>query len=495
MRCLVLFIITILLSCTNKGASDKNTIVVALESMPSSLDPRFAVDANGQRIANLIFNSLIKHDTDLKIIGDAAKSWEYSNLSYIFHLQKGLHFSNGQPLTKEDIVFTLNQYLGETSPFKTNFKNIKSFEVDDSSADGIVVTLKLSEFNSTLLNELTVLKLLSKSETLKSDFAQNPIGTGSFKIIKKEANSLLLESRNDHPIFIPKIKSVEIKAIADDNTRYLKVLKGDIDVAQNIVPTSKVKEFETNENFVVYKFPGPSMNYLLLNLKDPLLKNLYMRQILNISINRDEIIEFKLSGLATKATSILPPNNVFHNSNLKAANFDLERAKALIHMHKLEGKEFVIKTSNTQEVVEIAKVIANQLEKTGLKVSLQSFEWNTFFSDVKSGNFQLAIMRWVGVTDPDIYRQAFHSKEFPPGRNRGHYSNPLLDKLLDRGLSIQNEVKKIEHYKIVQKIVHEDLPTIPLWYNTQVAILSKRVKNFKPYQNCDLLPLLEAYKE
>ena len=177
---------------------------------------------------------------------------------------------------------------------------------------------------------------------------------------------------------------------------------------------------------------------------------------------------------------------------LRSPEFDMKIAKELAR--EFAGKEFTLKTSNIPLTVEKAKVIANQLEQLGLKVKLQSYEWATFFGDVKGGNFDLALMRWVGITDPDIYRLAFHSSELPPGRNRGTYSNKTLDKLLLEGPTIVDSVKRSGHYEKIQSIVLEDLAIIPLWYDTQVAVIHKRVNDYDPPTKGDYTGLMKAWK-
>src|SRR5690606_24335851 len=141
--------------------------------------------------------------------------------------------------------------------------------------------------------------------------------------------------------------------------------------------------------------------------KDPVFKNKDLRWAISKALNRDEIIKFKLEGYGESATSLLPSNNPFHNPNLKKIEHDPEYAKKIIKKLNLGDKEFILKTSNNPEVIENVRVISTQLRQVGLNIKVQSYEWGTFFGDVRAGNFQMAIMRWVGLTDPDIYRLAF----------------------------------------------------------------------------------------
>lgn len=486
----LVFILLSITSCTRKPQSSPETLVFAISDSPKTLDPRFSLDANGQRINALIFNGLVRIGPDLKVIGDLAKKWDYKNNVYTFFLHPNLSFSNGEAVTAEDILFTFQFYQSDKSPFKSTLTSIKNVSVDFAGPDP-VVKLTVDKFAAPLLTDLTLVKILPKKivEEKGDDFNRTLIGTGSFTFVSQSANEITLKKRDNHPLLQPKVKNVIFKIIQDDNTRFMQTVKGNIDIVQTGIPLSKIRYLEQKPDFQVYKYIGPSMNYILLNFKDNTVKNREFREALNLAINREEIIKYKLEGFGQIATSILPPNNPFYNPELKTESYDpIESGKILKKSH-LEGKEILFKTSNNQETVEIAKVITAQLEKVGFKVKLQSYEWGTFYDDINKGNFQISMMRWVGITDPDIYRVAFHSEELPPQkRNRGSYINKALDRLLEQGLTISDTEKRIDHYKLIQEMVFKDLAIIPLWYNTQVSVVNTRVKNYAPAPNGDFTP-------
>jgi len=130
-------------------------------------------------------------------------------------------------------------------------------------------------------------------------------------------------------------------------------------------------------------------------------------------------------------------------------------------------------------VVSYAKVIAEGFRKAGFQVGLKSYEWGTFYGDLKKGHFQLALLRWVGAFDPDIYRLAFHSLEVPPyGRNRGFYKNKKLDALVTAGRREFDVQERKKIYRQVQQIVSKDLPVIPLWHNQQIAVVKKDIEGY-----------------
>lgn len=490
----VLLLLILLAGCTGKYKPPSDTLVVALGSQPTTLDPRYATDANGIRVGGLIFESLVHTGAGFKAAPEAAESWQYEprTKTYTFTLRPDLRFHNGRSVDPEDIEFSFAFYRGDKSPFASAFKIIQDVKATASAGGRLKVAVKLSHFSDKfLIGDLPSIKILPKAEVLGlgQDFSRALIGTGPFKYIKTDLNEIRLEGVR------AKIRRLTFKVVRDDYTRFQKLLKGEVDFAQAEVPAEKVKEFEKRpDEFKVFRYPGLTMTYLLLNFSDPLLKLKDVRSAIAMSVNREEIIQFKMNGLAREATSILTPNNPYFSSEIKNPAPDPARAKALINELGLNGSRLVLKTSNSPQAIDNGKVLANQLSRSGLQIGLESYEWGTFYQDVRKGRFQLATMRWVGTVDPDIYRMAFHSRELPPGRNRGSYINPELDPLLDQTATEENPERRRALIQRVQKIVHGDLAIIPLWYDEQVAIARSNVLDFEPSLTSDFLPLARVSK-
>jgi peptide/nickel transport system substrate-binding protein len=487
----------VLQGCTRSPKVASDTLVVALSASPATLDPRFATDAVGVRVAGLLFSSLVHRGSDLTIHGDAAESWKLEGDVYTFQLRPGLKFSDGHPLTTADLDYTFQEYSKPDNPYRSALEQVAKIETQyDDKARFVRLTLK--QFNATLLSDLTSIQFLPKHLAGDVDsFAKTLVGTGPYKFVSQSTNEIRLEARTDHAYLKPKLPKLVFKVVRDDYTRFLKLYKGEIDIVQSDIPAARIATLEKKGDFNIFKFPGLSMTYLLINHRDPDLAKLPLRKAISQALNRDEIIKYKLEGLGQPATALITPVNPYFNSELKKPVFDPEAARTAIRKLGLNGKEFVLKTSNVQSAMENGKVIANQLQSVGLQIKMQSFEWGTFYGDVKKGNFQLATLKWVGNVDPDIYRLAMHSHETPEnsGRNRGRYVNPRLDSLLEAGLKIRNEQERIHHYLEVQKIVYDDLAIVPLWYEMDTAIAHKRVKSYTPPQDGSFLSLIDVTKE
>ena len=135
----------------------------------------------------------------------------------------------------------------------------------------------------------------------------------------------------------------------------------------------------------------------------------------------------------------------------------------------------------------------HDLARLGLGLDVRSYEWATFYSDIKRGNFELYALAWVGVRDPDIYHRIFHSTMTPPaGMNRGAYANPALDALLARARATEDRAERRRLYGEVQRLAAEDLPVVPLWWAQNVVVKHRALAGFVPAPDGDLRSLATA---
>ena len=141
-----------------------------------------------------------------------------------------------------------------------------------------------------------------------------------------------------------------------------------------------------------------------------------------------------------------------------------------------------MKTSTEEDARLLAAVLQQQLAKVGIALDLRSYEFATFYSDVTRGAFQMYSLRWIGGNEqPDIFSYAFSTASFSPkGANRGHYSNPRLDALLDDGQPSTDKAKRRADYVEAQQILARDLPAINLWYKDTVVVHNRRLTNVAP---------------
>jgi peptide/nickel transport system substrate-binding protein len=246
---------------------------------------------------------------------------------------------------------------------------------------------------------------------------------------------------------------------------------------------------------LVLHTPGTRLAYMGFNMRDPILKDVRVRQAIAEAIDRGPIIHYLLRDFARPAYSILPPESWAY-SHVATHQFNPENARQLFDAAgypPINGIRFhlTMKTSTDESTRLLVAVLQQQLHDVGIALDIRTFEFATFFSDVTRGAFQVYSLRWIGGNeDPDIFEYVFDTARFTPkGANRSFYSNPRVDVLIDQARREPDQNIRKQLYAELQGILASDVPSINLWYFDNVMVRSKRVQNvtLNPSGNYDFL--------
>lgn len=463
-------------------------LVVGTEREPKTLNPLFATDAYSTRLVEIIYSSLVKQDESGLFHGDLALSWEQpDDKKYIFHLRDNVFFHDGVPLDCEDVRNTFAAIMApqSKSPYHADFDLVESAVC--SGEKTLVVTLK--EPFAPFLTSMTV-GIIPKHIKNTEELNHHPIGSGPFKFVAQRAGDfVLLERFEKYYGEVPKVKEVLFRAIPNGITRVLELEKGSVDLLVNSVPPEALDRIAENEELKILRMRGINYNYIGFNLKDPVLSNREVRRAIAHAVDREALIKYLWRGTAEPATGLLSPRNWAYNPQVETYDYNPALAKKILDdagypdpdgNGPLKRFHLSFKTTTDRLRRRIAEVIRTQLESVGIGVEVRSYEFGTFYNDIKNGNFQLYTLAWVGVTEPDIYRFIFHSSNIPPrGANRNSYFNSEVDKLTDEGRREINPLKRKMIYARVQQIIAHDLPYVSLYYTDDIAVMRKRVEGFK----------------
>jgi ABC-type transport system substrate-binding protein len=487
------------LSCSSKP--DPQTLVMIIESSPTNLDPRVGLDAQSERIDELIFDDLLERDEHLNVKPALAESWEIPDrLTYIFHLHNGVKFHDGRPLTARDVKWTFDSLLqGRIRSTKAAVykPHVDRIEIPND----YTVVFHLKDPFSTLMWNLSDGAIGIVPYGSGEEITRHPIGSGPFRFVSAEQDREVIVERNDdywgEKARLPRIRFM---VVPDTTTRALELRKGSADMVSNALTSDMVLTLQREPNLEVLHAPGTILNYMAFNLRDPILKDVRVRQAIAYAIDRQPMIKYLWRSFAQPAYSVLPPQSWAYNADVPRYEHDPQRAGQILDAAGYPEKNGIrfhltMKTSTEETTRLIAAVLQQQLREVGIVLDIRTFEFATFFSDVTSGAYQLYSLRWIGGNeDPDIFEYAFHSDKFAPhGANRSYYANPRLDALIDQARSeIDQDVRKQTYFEI-QQILAEDLPYINLWYLDNVLVHSKRVKGLtlNPSGNYDFLKTAE----
>jgi peptide/nickel transport system substrate-binding protein len=487
--------------CRPAGSSDHppGYLVVGIESNPLDLDPRYATDANSVRIDALIYNALLRADDKLRLRPELASEWKMTDpRTYVFELRKNIKFHNGKAMTARDVKYTYESML---DPRNQSPKRplLKALEVVDE-LDPYRVRFRLSVPYAPFPEQFTIGIVPAQSKGFDTRRKEIPPGSGPFMLdsidrgerITLKANPAYWEKK-------PQLAGIIFKVVPDAMVRALEFKKGTIDFLQNDLEPDMLPWLKDNAHAVVDAHVGTTFQYIGVNLTHPILKHREVRQAIALAIDRDSIIRHLLKGYATPASGLLSPIHWAYNGSVQKWSFNPERAKRLLDHAGYPDPDgpgprprfrISFKTTNLDLRKRIAEALKEQLARVGIELEIRTYEWGTFYSDIIKGNFHLYSLAWVGVMDPDIYYQLFHSAAIPPnGDNRGHYSNPDLDRLLEQGRSTTDASARKAVYFQVQRILADELPYIPLWWVKNVIVQHAGIRGFVPYPDGDLISL------
>jgi len=483
-----------LVGCAQKP--DASTVVMIIESSPTNLDPRIGLDAQSERIDELIFDDLLTRDAHLNVRPGLADRWEIPNpLTYVFHLHPGVRFHDGRPLTARDVKWTFDSLLsGKIRSTKAaTYKYVDHIDAPDD----LTVVFHLKEPFATLLWNLSGAAVGIVPYGSGMEVAGRPVGSGPFRFVSAEQDREVIIERNpDYWGEKPAIARVRFAVVPDTTTRALELRKGSADVAINALTPDLVLTLQREPGLQILRAPGTVLAYLAFNLRDPILKDVRVRQALAYAIDRKPLIKYLLRDFARPADSIVPPESWAYDNDVPAYAADPTRARQLLDAAgypAVNGTRFhlTMKTSTEESTRVLAAVLQQQLHAVGIALDIRTFEFATFFADVTHGEFQMYSLRWVGGNeDPDIFEYVFHSSRFTPrGANRSFYANPRIDALIDQARHELDQNTRRQLYVEVQQILAEELPYIDLWFFDNVLVSSRRITNLtlNPSGNYDFL--------
>ncbi len=471
-----------LLSCSQPP--DPNTLVMIIESSPTNLDPRVGIDGQSERIDQLIFDDLLGRDEHLNVTPALAERWENPDpLTYIFHLRQGVRFHDGRALTSRDVKWTFDSLLQG----KIRSTRAAAYRYVDriDAPDDYTIIFRMKEPFSPLLWNLSAGAMGIVPYGSLGEMTTHPIGSGPFRFVSAEQDKdVIVERNDDYWATKARIPRVRFAVVPDTTTRALELRKGSADIASNALTSDMVLALEKEPRLVVQHAAGTVLSYLAFNLRDPILRDVRVRQAIAYAIDRQPMIHYLWRDFAQPADSILPPQSWAYNADVPKYSYDPEKANQILDAAgypKVNGVRFHIamKTSTEETTRLMVAVLQQQLRDVGIALDIRTFEFATFFADVTSGAYQLYSLRWIGGNeDPDIFEYVFHSDKFPPnGANRSYYVNRQLDALIKQGRSVTDLVARKAAYDRIQTILATELPSINLWFLDNVVVHTQRVRN------------------
>lgn len=472
----------LLAACLHRPVDNPHVIVISMSSGPNNLDPRVGADSYSEKASQLMFNNLMELDDRLRMAPGLAERLDHPDpTTYVVTLRRGVQFHDGHELTSADVVYTFRSFLDPSfvSVKKGGYRELQSVDARDRYT--VVFTLK-KVFPSFPIN----LRQAIVPTGAGAELRDRPVGTGPYRFVRYAVDDRLeVAAFNEYFGGRPKNDGVVVKITPDDIMRGLELKKGTLDISVNDLAPDVVYQLRADDRLQTIETAGVDYQYLGLNLRDPILRDVRVRQALAYAIDRQAIVEHLRRGLATPADTLLPPVSWAQAPDVFSFPHDPAQARALLDAAGYPDPDgdgpaarfrLTLKVSNIEFNRLQSAVIQQDLQRIGVALDIRAYEFATLYADVIVGNFQAFTLQWAqgAVADPDILRRVFHSSQTPPaGFNRGFYSNPEVDALLDEASAATDDDRRKALFGDVQRIVAKDVPYISLWHIRNVAVAQR----------------------
>ncbi|MBI3543978.1 MAG: ABC transporter substrate-binding protein [Deltaproteobacteria bacterium] len=474
-------------------AIPKGTAVMLVEQQPRNIDPLHAADAVSQKIDNLLHASLVRATPSMGLEPYLAESWKVRGYrDFSFTLREGLRFHDGSPLDAAAVVRALELYRGD-SPHAIALKHVRRIWAEGARH----VRLETDSPQPFLLHDFPLLKIF------KRDGARI-VGAGRYKVVSEKPDEIRAVAVDGAFDAVPAdgFREIVFRHVADDTTRYQRLVRGDGNVLLSALSLTKTDYLRKNppRGLAIVDAAGVNYSYLAFNFRNPRLANLKVRQAIAHAIDVDDVIEHRIRGFGRRASGILAPaHRDYYEPDVESYAYDAAKAERLLdeagYPRREGGWRFPLffKTTTDKFGNELARIVVNELRHVGIDARLDIVEPGTFFAQVNAGNFDMFHSRWIGVNSPAIYFRAFHSSQAAPkGMNRGAYSSPELDRLLELGMNEVDDARRKGYFSKAQKLVARELPYVSLFHWNNTFIGTDEMKHIVMYPNGDYRTLADV---
>jgi peptide/nickel transport system substrate-binding protein len=445
---------------------------------------------------------LTTQGTDGNYVGSLAKDWSVSDdgLTWTYHLKDGIKWHNGEAFTAAQMAWTINAIMKDPDGWATLANYTGGFaEVTAPDATTVVIVTEYPIANMDYRVSFLFAVYPPDFEKFKSpkelqDFTNfEAIGTGPFKIktFDKDTGVVILDAFKDYVDGAPKIDGIIFQTF-DNSDAMIQALKvGDVDVL-TLVPASAYETMQSFENVKAIAAKGNLFYELIINSVDPnnkpaptgnpALADPAVRLAIAHSINKKDIVDIVMQGLASPGDTIIPPTlggGFWHNPNIKDISFDIAEANRVLDEAgyvlgsdgvRTKGDlrlEFRLQFPSTLSTYpRVADLLANWFKQAGMKATPESVDEDSLIASTTAvGDYDLVLWSWSSDPDPDFILSVMLTDQFVEGGwSDSGYHNPKYDQLYLDQQQIVDKAKRQEAVWKMQEMVFKDLPYVVLYY-------------------------------
>jgi peptide/nickel transport system substrate-binding protein len=494
-------------AATKEAAKGGGTLVVAMTSANVPIPDTYPTEGSeGLRFVGFqIYDGLVKwdlsrDDTPAVPKPGLATSWDISSdkTTWTFHLRKNVKFHDGTDWNADAAIFGLDRVHKKDFPnyspkmaggIAQSTKWIASY----NKIDDFTIEIKLNQPYG-LFNWDMIQVLFASPEAIKkygNDYFKHPSGTGPYKFVSMEQGQrMVLEPNKEYWDDVPKLDQLILLSIPEASARLAALLSGEVNWAE-IPPPDSVNSLKSR-GFQVYLNKYPHVWPFTINMNSKPWDNKLVRQAANYAIDREGLSKSLLNGVATPATQVFYEGHSWFNKDAVKYDYNPEKAKQLLAQAGYPNgfeTNFVIPSSGSGNMwpQTMTEFVQKNLQNVGIKVKVEVVEWQTLLDMAMGGFANKDYGAFMFSLSTHSFSQGlerfFSVKSFPPvGVNRGKYSNPKVEALIDQ-IKVADPSQLDGLMREVQGIIAEDAPWIFVVHDLNLRVLAPNVKGFKMAQS------------
>jgi peptide/nickel transport system substrate-binding protein len=449
-----------------------NTLRIGLAEDLETLDPTLSRGFVGRIVFTALCDKLLDIDERLNIVPQLATGYEWSadNKVLTLKLRQGVTFHDGEKFDAAAVKFNIERH--KTLPGSNrrgDLAPVESVEVIDPST----VRLKLSAPSSPLLSQLAdrAGMMISPKAALAAGekFSAAPVCSGPFKFVERVAQDRIVLERyaqywNKEAVHFDKLIYTPIP---DATVRLANLKSGQLDFVERVAP-SDMEKLQADKRLKTSRITGLGFDALTINIgksalaRNPLGRDPRVRQALELSLDRQALVQVVMDGQATVGNQWVPPGNAYYARNMPVPKRDLARAKALLKEAGVPNPSFTLLTPTTSDSKQLALVVQAMAREAGFDVKIQVTEFATSQKMEDAGEFEVYPQAWSGRADPD--GNLYSSNACKQPLNYAGYCSPETDALLNESRALRDPAARKKVYEQIAARVLKERPVIYLFH-------------------------------
>lgn len=491
--CAFLLCAALLYGCSSGGGGREPQVLrIADLSDPSSLNPLLAHDQATIGYDLLICQTLIGIDASNHLVPELVTripSRENGDISadgtrITYRLRRGVRFADGKPLTSADVVFT---YRAIMDP-RNNVLSVDAYQriASLSAPDPYTVAVRLKAPWNAAVTRLFAQSdfafgilpahAFSGTQLERSAWEQHPFGTGPFRVAQWLRGDRIVLERNPYFRPAPKLERIVLRIIPNADAAFNALRAADVDVAP--VYPDRLAQAQNERGIRIVRTPENATFWVTLQTSRPPTNAASVRRAIAYAIDLNEIAS-AYHNVYPQAASFLPPVLAWHDAAIRPYPHDLRKARSLLGGKPVDA--VLVVPSEASLYNRIATIVQQQLAQAGIRVSIKRYSaalFNAPEGPIRNARFTLSIDGWIGGADPEQSVVFLCDQAGVDGSNISRYCNPQFDALFRNQERTPSMAERRRDFMSMQRMVHDDVPAIPLYYETYFEGVNPRVHGF-----------------